>query len=208
MDTIFWGSAQEHHSLVIGGARKGKSVFTEQMRLKARALGHLLVDTQMFRNGKGLNAYEYDYARRIVQGSFGRLPRAIRGKPTTFIPDVSRPQRTKWKPKHLVTTSNGITLDRKLVKSACEELQSISGIALNQRQLIELMEQAGIDEMLFDIGEAETQIRESLAEALSLKLIGRSWPTCGALHNKLFDVNADFSAEINAAAKAAGYKVF
>ncbi|MDV5727860.1 hypothetical protein [Klebsiella pneumoniae] len=76
-----------------------------------------------------------------------------------------------------------------------------------QPQLIELMEESGIDETLADFGEAETQIREMLADALAMKLVGRSWPKCGVLYNAAEKSDVNFSSELDAAAKEAGYMV-
>lgn len=188
-----------YHTLIIGKSGKGKSIFTELARQEAKAKGHLLVDTALFREGKGLKPYEHEYARRVIHGLIGRLPRALRGKPVTLISDVSRPKKRKWKPKHMVTTTNGIILDRELVRDASDQLQSLSGIRLNQPQLIKLMEESGIDETLADYGVAETQILESLADALSMTLIGRSWPS--------YKADSGFVEALNVAAKAAGYEV-
>lgn len=41
------------------------------------------------------------------------------------------------------------------------------------------MVENGIDKKLAEFGEAETQIREMLADALARKLVGRPWPTYG-----------------------------
>lgn len=78
---------------------------------------------------------------------------------------------------------NGITLERQLVADARDQLEMQTGVWLKQPQLIELMEESGIDETLAEFGEAETQIREMLADSLAMKLVGRSWPKCGALYN-------------------------
>lgn len=204
---MFTNNDEQYHSFVMGTSGKGKSVMSERARARARLEGHLLVDTEMFREGKGLKPYEYEYARRLVHGLDGQLPREMRGKAVTIISDVSRPRKRKWKPKHLVTTANGITLDRNLVRDACDQLEAQSGIRLNQPQLIELMEGSGIDGTLAEYGEAETQIRERLADALSMKLIGRSWPSCGALYNSAEKADTGFAEALDEAARAAGYKV-
>lgn len=83
----------ESHSLVMGASGKGKSVLSEQVRKNARLRGDLLVDTEMYREGRGLKPYEHEYARRLVLGLSGPLPRELRGKPVTVISDVSRPKR-------------------------------------------------------------------------------------------------------------------
>ncbi len=41
--------------------------------------GDLLVDTEMYREGRGLKPYEHEYARRLVLGLSGPLPRELRG---------------------------------------------------------------------------------------------------------------------------------
>ena len=204
---MFTNNNEQYHSLVVGTSGKGKSVMSERARTRARLEGHLLVDTEMFRDGKGLKPYEYEYARRLVHGLDGRLPRELRNKPVTIISDISRPRKRKWEPKHLVTTVNGITLDRKLIRDACVQLEALSGIWLNQPQIIKLMEGAGIDETLAEYGETETQIREMLAEALSMELIGRSWPNCGSLYNSAEKADTGFAEALDKAAEAAGYQV-
>ncbi len=83
----------ECHSFVMGASGKGKSVFSEQVRKNARLRGDLLVDTDMLREGRGLRPYEHEYARRLVLGLSGPLPRELRGKPVTLISDVSRPKK-------------------------------------------------------------------------------------------------------------------
>ncbi len=40
-----------------------------------------------------------------------------------------------------------------------------------------------------------------------MKLVGRSWPTCGALYNAADKSDVSFSAELDVAAKKAGYMV-
>ncbi|WP_387691611.1 phage head-tail adapter protein [Photorhabdus sp. RM71S] len=144
----------------MGTSGKGKSVLSEQVRENARQRGHLLVDTEMYREGRGLKPYEHEYARRLVLGLDGLLPRELRGKPVTIISDISRPKKVKRQPKDVVKTANGATFERKLVAEARDQLEMQTGIWLKQPQLIELMEESGIDETLAEFGEAETQRSE------------------------------------------------
>ncbi|ELF3151664.1 phage head-tail adapter protein [Vibrio cholerae] len=204
---MFFGNNAGDHSFFMGTSGKGKSVFSEQARKNARQRGDLLVDTEMFREGRGLKPYEHEYARRLVLGLSGPLPRELRGKPVTVISDVSRPKKVKRQPKHIVKTVNGVILERQLVADAREQLEMQTGVRLKQPQLIELMEESGIDETLAEFGEAETQIREMLADALAMKLVGRSWPTCGALYNAADKSDVSFAAELDVAAKEAGYTI-
>lgn len=204
---MFFDDKVESHSLVVGVTGKGKSVLSEQVRKNARQRAYLLVDTKMFREGRGLKPYEHEYARRLVLGLSGPLPRELRGKPVTVISDVSRPKKVKRQPKQFVKTVNGVTLERQLVAHAREQLVMQTGVWLKQPQLIKLMEESGIDETLAEFGEAETQIRELLADALAMKLVGRSWPKCGALYNAADKSNVSFSAELDVAAKEAGYTI-
>lgn len=204
---MFFDNKVKSHSLVMGASGKGKSVLSEQVRKNARLRGDLLVDTEMYCEGRGLKPYEHEYARRLVLGLSGPLPRELRGKPVTLISDVSRPKKVKRQPKQFVKTANGVALDRQLVADAREQLEMQTGIWLKQPELIALMEESGIDETLAEFGEAETQIREMLADALAMKLVGRSWPMCGALCNAADKSNVSFSAELDVAAKKAGYMV-
>ena len=66
---------------------RATSSYAEARRAVARASGHLLVDTEMFRLGKGLRPYEQEYSRRIVFKRIGRLPRFLRGLAATIIVD-------------------------------------------------------------------------------------------------------------------------
>lgn len=209
MPNVFATQDKKNHSLFIGSSRPGKSVFSERAKMTAKAMGHLVVDTNMFRAGKGLKPYEHEYARRLVHGLNGLLPQSIMGKRSTLISDVSSPtpKGRKWKAKHLVTTANGIVLDRALVRDACTELQFQSGLRLKQPQLIKLMEETGIDETLAEFGEAETQIRERLANALAMKLIGRPWPSYGALQNSASIDETGFAESLVEATKASGYEL-
>lgn len=204
---MFIESNTSLHSLVIGTSGSGKSIFSKQVRENAKRRGHLLVDTEMYRAGKGLKPYEQEYARRISLGLSGPLPRGLRGKHVTVISDVSRPNKPKRNDFHIVTTANGIDLECSLVANAIDHLQMQTGVVLNQHQLVSLMEEAGIDKTLAEFGEVDTQLREMLTDALSMKLVGRSWPMCESLYNAADKHQASFSAEFDAAAKLAGYKV-
>ncbi|WP_387691609.1 hypothetical protein [Photorhabdus sp. RM71S] len=46
-----------------------------------------------------------------------------------------------------------------------------------------------------------------LADALAMKLVGRSWPQYGALYNAADKADINFVSELDAAAKEAGYTV-
>lgn len=198
---------QSSHSLVIGTNGNGKSVFSEQVRENAINRGHLLVDTEMYRAGKGLKPYEHEYARRISLGISGSLPRELRGKHVTVISEVSRPKKENRNDMHFVTTANGINLERSLVANAIDHLHMQTGVLLNQTQAIALMEETGIDKTLSEFGEVDTQIREMITDALSMKLVGRSWPMCESLYNAANKHQVTFSAEFDSAALEAGYKV-
>lgn len=50
---MFFDNKVESHSLVMGASGKGKSVLSEQVRKNARLRGDLLVDTEMYREGRG-----------------------------------------------------------------------------------------------------------------------------------------------------------
>ncbi|QCV37138.1 hypothetical protein FE172_26620 (plasmid) [Escherichia coli] len=54
---MFFDNKVESHSLVMGASGKGKSVLSEQVRKNARLRGDLLVDTEMYREGRGLKPY-------------------------------------------------------------------------------------------------------------------------------------------------------
>lgn len=172
---------QTGHTVITGTSGKGKSILTERAKRAARAAGRLFVDVKAYRDekGSGLGPYEYEIAKRYSEGVAGLLPRALRKKRYTISSPVAYTDAPSRRSKHLVRTTNGTVLNRELVHQAKEELESISGIRLNQPQLVELMVENGIDKKLAEFGEAETQIREMLADALARKLVGRPWPTYG-----------------------------
>ena len=205
-DSVFDASPMEHHSMIIGKSGKGKSIVTEQFRADTRKTGGILLDTELYREG-GLYPYEYELTGRIVNGLTGMVPRGLRQQSMCIISDVCRPQKQKRQAVHLVTTKNNVVLDRRLIKEACDQLQQQSGILLNQPQIIELMEPEGIDERIEEFGEVETQIRETLADALSRSLIGVSWPQCGELYNSAPKSQIEFAEEFDIEATKAGYKV-
>jgi hypothetical protein len=62
------------------------------------------------------------------------------------------------------------------------------------------MSENGIDKTLAEFDEAETQIREMLADALARKLVGRPWPT----HGDESDAG-DFNIHLERAAQNYGY---
>lgn len=203
-ETITLDLNQAGHTLITGTSGKGKSIFTERAKREARAAGRLFVDVKAYRDekGSGLGPYEYEIARRHSEGLAGHLPRALRKKRYTISSPVAYTDAPSRRSKHLVRTTNGTVLSRELVHQAKEQLESISGIRLNQPQLVELMVDNGIDKTLAEFGEAETQIRGMLADALSRKLIGRSWPTYGD------EADADaFNENLVQAAKIHGYVV-
>ena len=199
----------QNHSLFLGTTGKGKSILSEGIKRKARKEGVMLVDTKMYREGKGLKPYEHEYARRLSLGIMGALPRELRGKKATFIIDQSSPRR-KGSPKtrqqkrerilqQKVKTKSAI-LNRALIQDACDEL-SCTGVYLNHPQIIELMEKYYIDEKIEEYDEVETTIREDLSSALSDHLIGEHWPSYG--DDKDID---DFYHRIKVAAYKMGYK--
>lgn len=195
---------QTGHTLITGTSGKGKSIFTERAKREARTAGRLFVDVKAYRDekGSGLVPYEYEIARRHSEGLAGHLPRALRKKRYTISSPIAYNDAPSRRSKHLVRTTNGSVLSRELIHQAKDQLESISGIRLNQPQLVELMVDNGIDKTLAEFGEAETQIRGMLADALSRKLIGRSWPTYGD------EADADaFNENLDQAAKIHGYVV-
>ncbi|WP_454838558.1 hypothetical protein [Pseudomonas mohnii] len=195
---------QTGHTLITGTSGKGKSILTERAKREARTAGRLFVDVKAYRDekGSGLGPYEYEIARRHSEGLAGHLPRALRKKRYTISSPIAYDDAPSRRSKHLVRTTNGSVLSRELIHQAKDQLESISGIRLNQPQLVELMVDNGIDKTLAEFGEAETQIRGMLADALSRKLIGRSWPTYGD------EADADaFNENLVQAAKIHGYVV-
>ena len=106
--------------------------------------------------------------------------------------------------KHVVITKDGFTFDREFIKAAVEQLEMSSGIRLNQPQSLELMEWSGLSEELSKFEWVDTQIRENIADALSMRLLSKTCPTFGLLSD---DDYASFHEDINTAAALSGYTV-
>ncbi|HBO5517493.1 TPA: phage head-tail adapter protein [Pseudomonas aeruginosa] len=191
---------------IVGTTGKGRSIFSENVKAKARAKGYLYVDVEALRtaNGFGLYPYEYELARRYTNKLSGRLPRALQARKITVSAALSNgaTSRRERLHKHLVTTSPDVALSRALLGDAVDELESVSGIRLTQPQLVRLMRTAGIDKEIMECDEVDTQIREMLADALALELVGSKWPTYG----EEAEPN-EHLRNLEASAKEAGYKV-
>lgn len=90
------------------------------------------------------------------------------------------------------------------IPEAIDELASQTGVTLSEEQMERLLAETGIGELILDLGEVETQVRESLADALSNKLVGRDWPMYG--ERSSMDVPA-FIDGLHEVARKAGYQV-
>ncbi|NRB79186.1 MAG: hypothetical protein HRU38_11025 [Saccharospirillaceae bacterium] len=78
-NNLFKSSGDENHSIIMGKSGTGKSCLSEMLAKKARDKDHLLVDTDLYHQNKGLFAFEYEYARRVTECIKGRLPRGMQG---------------------------------------------------------------------------------------------------------------------------------
>jgi len=203
-NNLFKSSGDEHHKIILSQSGTGKSRLSEMVAMKTRDKGHLLIDTDLYRKNKGLFAFEYEYARRVTVGINGRLPRGMQGKAATLLIDFHHGEDKKCIAKHVVITKDGYSFDREFIKDAIEQLEMSSGIRLNQPQLLELMEAAGLSEELSKFEWVDTQIRENLADALSMKLVNNTWPTFGCLSD---EERAGFYEDLNNAARLSGYSV-
>ncbi|GIC77191.1 hypothetical protein [Moritella sp. F3] len=203
-NNLFKSGGDENHSIILSQSGTGKSRLSEIVAMKTRDKGHLLVDTELYRQSKGLFAFEYEYARRVTKGIKGRLPRGMQGKAATLIIEGHHGEFKKRIAKHVVITKDGFTFDREFIKDAVEQLEMSSGIRLNQPQLLELLEGGGLSEDLSKFEWVDTQIRENLADALSMKLVNNTWPTFGLLSD---EERAGFYEDLNTAARLSGYSV-
>lgn len=88
------------------------------------------------------------------------------------------------------------------VREAIEDLERQTGVSLSFEQMQGLLVRSKVDQLIDDLGEVETQVRETLADALATELIGRDWP----MNQERIDKRA-FINQVHDAAIASGYRV-
>ena len=90
----------------------------------------------------------------------------------------------------------------KNVREAIDDLERQTGVSLTFEQMQGLLVRSEVDQLIEDLGEVETQVRETLADALAIELIDRDWP----MNMERIDFGA-FIQQLHDAAIAAGYAV-
>lgn len=94
------------------------------------------------------------------------------------------------------------TVSDENVREAINDLERQTGVSLTFEQMQGLLVRSEVDQLIEDLGEVETQVRETLADALAMELIGRDWP----INQERIDFKA-FIQKLHDAASAAGYAV-
>lgn len=92
------------------------------------------------------------------------------------------------------------------VGDAINELSDMSCVVFTRDQMLSFLERTNLMETIIEFGEVETQVRENLANELSLELLNRTWPTFGDLRNSK-ETMGEFANALNVAAIQAGYTV-
>jgi hypothetical protein len=88
------------------------------------------------------------------------------------------------------------------VIEAIEDLENQTGVRLSFEQMQGLLVRSEVDQLIVDLGEVETQVRETLVDALAVELIDRDWP----MNQEQIDKRA-FITQVHDAAEKAGYTV-
>ena len=211
---------KDHHELIIGTSGSGRSYFSEMLKEKCKANKGIYIDLNENPHFKGFNPIEYYYACSIVNSAKGKLPRGFQKKlhkrhiviTSKTNTDSVYKQKTSLQDETVIQTAN-IGLKRHLLSRARIALCDQSGIQLNEKQMIALLESSGLDEVLHSYDEVETTFREQVADALSRELIDKSWPTYNetnkgkGLYNSANKNDVPFVDELNKAAKAKGYQI-
>jgi hypothetical protein len=95
-----------------------------------------------------------------------------------------------------------VTVSDANVREAIDDLERQTGVQLSFEQMQGLLVRSEVDQLIEDLGEVETQVRETLADALATELVGRDWP----INQEQIDKRA-FINQVHDAAVAAGYRV-
>ncbi|TLX16268.1 hypothetical protein [Rhizobium sp. MHM7A] len=95
-----------------------------------------------------------------------------------------------------------VTVSDANVREAIDDLERQTGVQLSFEQMQGLLVRSEVDQLIEDLGEVETQVRETLADALATELVGRDWP----MNQEQIDKRA-FIKQVHDAAVAAGYRV-
>lgn len=95
-----------------------------------------------------------------------------------------------------------VTVSDANVREAIDDLERQTGVQLSFEQMQRLLVRSEVDQLIEDLGEVETQVRETLADALATELVGRDWP----MNQEQIDKRA-FIKQVHDAAVAAGYRV-
>jgi hypothetical protein len=95
-----------------------------------------------------------------------------------------------------------VTVSENNVREAIDDLERQTGVSLSFEQMQGLLVRSEVDQLIEDLGEVETQVRETLADALAMELVGRDWP----MNQERIDFGP-FIEKMHGAAIAAGYAV-
>lgn len=95
-----------------------------------------------------------------------------------------------------------VTVSDANVREAINDLERQTGVSLSFEQMQGLLARSEVDQLIADLGEVETQVRETLADALAIELIDRDWP----MNQEQIDKRA-FIIQMHDAAEKAGYSV-
>jgi hypothetical protein len=209
----------EIHELVFAKSGQGKSIFSEILKNKTKKENGIIIDLENNPDLKGFLPFEYAYVKKMVFGNKkDKFPRGLKKKFSKRSILFLSKQYTdsfkyieKAKDLTIIKTKNA-KVKRYLLSDARTELFSQSGIQLNEIQMIELIEEFNIDKDIELYNEVETMLRDNLANAISLKLIGENWPTFGELkgcsiHDYSIKNSLSFVERLKKEAINYGYKI-
>jgi hypothetical protein len=205
------------NDMIFSQSGQGKSIHSEVLKAATKKENGIIVDLENNPNLKGFLPFEYAYIKKILFGNKkDKFPRGLKKRfskrSILFLSDKHSDNYKyieKEKDLTIIKTKNA-NIKRHLLSDARTELFSHSGIQLNESQIIELIEEFDLDKDIEEFDEIETMSRESLADALSQKLIGEKWPTFGELngesiHNYSIKNSLSFVERLKKEAKNYGY---
>jgi hypothetical protein len=211
-----WTNEDYKNNFIIGTHGSGRSRLSEIAEIKCKKENGLFLDFGNNPKMLGLKPYEYYMAKNLRDTLLRGFLKKYRNRKIVMVSkthtDDLYENEIQHKNKTKVKTKSA-NLYRYLLSEAREALLSQTGVSLNENQIIALLEPHNLDEALEDYGDVDTVLRETFADALCMKLLGKSWPNYndinegGGLLNCVCKNDLPFSKELNAAALENGYKV-
>ncbi len=125
------------------------------------------------------------------------------GYKVTEIPVEITPRPTITDDTKFIPIKRGLSIDEYLLQDVIDTFPNYACLVLTTEQAIEFLAKFPRLGELIDVGGIDSDLRDSLLNTLSRKLIDKSWPVRGTPKEEIIA----FYKELYATAEKAGYKV-